>query len=196
MPKKIPMILLCSVAIVVAALFTVTQLMAMAQKKPQSFAKYQALSKSNEIIVAGLRKKYSRNDNGCVKTVEFYNDPAKCAEGDTKNEKCLEILKKKPAEAKFRLAIGMDEKDRPIKNPVIWDEKLVGAGSTKGESDVCGDWRFTVAGSPGWDCDYVAALDRIVCSCIGFYVGLPDYPQYDPPGYCCDLYSCVPTPFH
>lgn len=186
MPKKITIILLCSVAVVVAALFTVTQLMAMAQKKPQSLDKYQALTKSNEIEVAGLKKRYSRNDFGCVESVEFYNDPAKCAEGDKKNEKCLDILQKKPAEPKWIPAI------KPKQEPVIWGEKLVGAGSTRGDSDVCGDWRFTVAGSPGWDCDVLGG--HVVCSCIGFYVGDPDYPQHDPPGYCCDPNGCVPRP--
>ena len=190
--------LLCSVAIVVAALFgcthSVTETMekvSHAQANPQRFAKYKAITgdNENEIVVAGLKKRYLRRDkDGCVDKVEFYNDKAKCA------EECLDILNKEPPESTWRPAIETDKTDRQIKIPVIWGEKLVGAGRTKGDSDACVDWRFTVAGSPGWDCDYIGAHDRMVCSCIGFYVGNPDYPQYDPPGYCCDPNGCVPKP--
>ena len=191
MQKKISIILLCSVAIVVAGACTVTQLLA--DEKPRSYH-FRTIPTLKGIEVVDLvnktrlKKKYYRNDDDCVSNVEFYNDPAKCAEGDTKNEKCLDMMKDKPAQPHWRPAI------EPKTDPVIWGEKLVGVGSTKGEFDVCGDWRFTVAGSPGWDCDYVAARGRIVCSCIGFYVGDPLYPQYDPPGYCCDARGCVRTP--
>jgi hypothetical protein len=193
------MMLLCGAAIVVAVLCTVTEPTAMSQKKPLSVEDYRAISQSNEIVVAGLQKRYKRKDTGCVATVEFYNDPTKC-EG---NEKCIEYLKKKeekdktPVKAKWIFALPILGKDgRPLM-PEIWGETLRNAGSTMGESNVCGDWRFTVADSPGWDCDYVAGHepDRIVCSCIGFYIEpgfFPGYPELD--DHCCDPNGCVPRP--
>lgn len=206
MTKKYSIILLCSVAIVAAALFAVSQLMAMGQAKPRSSRDYQAVTTYNELevaapkLVAPLKKKYERNSDGCVTTVWFFNDLANCTDKDcVRYQEDKSRMQKQAQEEEKKgewiLAYGMDKEDRPIKDPVIWGkEKLVGAGTTRGESDVCGDWRFTVAGSPGWDCDYVAGLGRIVCSCIGFYVGKHNYPQYYPPGYCCDPTGCVPTP--
>jgi hypothetical protein len=192
MQKKISIILLCSVAIVVAGACTVNQLLADEKPRPQRFRTIPTL-KGIEIIDlvnrTTLKVRYERNQDGCVTGVEFYNDPANCAFGDKKNEKCLDMIKDKPAQARWRPAIA------PKKPPVIWGEKLVGVGSTRGEIDVCGDWRFTVAGSPGWDCTYSSSGDRQFCSCIGFYVGAPQYPQFEPPGYCCDLSGkCFPTP--
>ena len=172
MPKNIAIILLCSVTIVVAALFTVTQLMAGEEKDPQIIRKYQARATNNEIEVAGLKKRYVRNpDDGCVSNVEFYNDPAKC-DG---NKDC-------PKDQKPEWVAAIE----PQNWPKIWDEYLVGAGSTKGESvsDVCVEWRFTVAGSPGWDCDYLRG--HIYCSCIGYY--------YAPKDWCCDPSGCRPRP--
>ena len=181
MPKKRTIILLCAVTIVAAALLTVTQLLA--DEKPLASQNYRAITTYNELEVAGLKKRYFRNpDDGCVSRIEFYNDPAKC-DG---NNKCLDILKDKPSQPKWIAAIKVTEP------PGIWGEILVGAGSTKGESDVCGDWRFTLAGSPGWDCDHVGVERRKVCSCIGFYVGPPDYPGFD---HCCDPNRCTPRPF-
>ncbi len=181
MPKKTAIILLCSVAIVLAAVVTVTHLMACNKMgssgadgeriDPQLIRKYQARVKFNEIEVAGLKKRYTRNpEDGCVSKVEFYNDPANC-EG---NEDC-------PKDEKP----GWIEAIEPRSLPKIWDELLVGAGSTQGESgsDVCVEWRFTVAGSPGWDCDYFNGHYR--CSCIGFY--------YKPKDWCCQR-TCKPRP--
>jgi hypothetical protein len=171
MTKKITIICFCSVVIFVVALFTVTQLMADEIKPPQIIRKYQARDSSNEIIVAGIKKRYTRNDRGCVETVEFYNDPANCAG----YESC-------PNDQKPGWVPAIEFKNWPK----IWGEDLVGAGSTKGVvgSDECVEWRFTVAGSPGWDCDYIGG--RLVCSCIGYY--------YQPRDWCCDPRGCKARP--
>ena len=204
MPKKISITILCSVAIVVAALLTVTQLMA--GEKCQSFDKYRAISRSNEIEVAGVRIKYTRDDDGCVKFVEFYYDPEKYSKDSAgldslrplwdkcmKDEDCKPKLEGKtwPPEVEpgWLPAKKIDDKNWPK----IWGECLVGSGSTKGESgsDVCGEWTFTVAGSPGWYCTQSGG--ELYCTCIGYYYGPPDYP--DPPiNHCCVGGVCVYNP--
>jgi len=161
-----------------------------------------------------LIKKYTRDEYGCVELVEFYNDPANCF----KNEQCLRYVKlewdkylewelkkcqqdvdcKRKVEkmrlqghsmmSEVKLINAIDK----IKEPEIYGEILVSAGSTRGDSDVCGDFRFTVAGSPGWDCDSTAGGGRIVCSCIGTYIGPDVWPDYF--DYCCDPKGCVQAP--
>jgi hypothetical protein len=171
MTKKNTITVMCIVAVVLAALFTVTQLTAKANAQPRS--RYRASIKSNEMKVDLITKWYSRNGNGCVTRVEFLNDPRNCPPND---RRCP-----RDAQAEWVDAI---EFPNP---PTLGNERLVGAGLTTGESDPCGDYRFTLAGSPGWDCDYVAGRDRIVCSCIGYYVP----PPYD---LCCDPTGCRPRP--
>jgi hypothetical protein len=197
MTREIPIILLFSVAIVLAALFTVTQLMAGEKKitKRERIRGYQARTRTNQINVGVIKKKYYRNHRGCVEKVEFYNDLNNCAAGECANrlgrrpEICEEeVRQRRLAEEectpeRWVAAIPIDDQNWPK----IWGEDLVGAGSTKGESgyDVCDEWRFTVAGSPGWDCDYIGG--NIVCSCIGYYFP----PPWD---LCCQPTGCVPSP--
>ena len=204
MSKKITIFLSCSVAIVVAALFTVTQLLAGAEPPPSN--KYRAIAKSNEIEVAGVRIRYTRDDVGCVEAKEFYNDPEKCS----KDPACLESLKQvwgkcmedencRPklegiewppkVEPGWVRAKPIDKKNWPR----LWGEYLVRAGDTKGESGsgVCDEWTFTVAGSPGWHCTPMNG--DIYCVCIGDYYGPPKLP--DPPfNHCCDANGCVHHP--
>jgi hypothetical protein len=204
MPKKISITILCGVTIVVAVLLTVTQLMAL--EKPQSFDKYRPISGSNEIEVAGVRIRYTRDDNGCVKFVEFYNNPDRCS----KDPACLDSLRQlwdkcmKDEDCKSKLegktwppevepgwvpAKKIDDKSWPK----MWGEYLVRAGSTKGESgsDVCDEWTFTVAGSPGWHC--TVSDGDIYCKCIGDYYGPPEWS--DPPyNHCCAGGACVRHP--
>ena len=207
--KKISITILCSVAIVVAALLTVTQLIAQEKPPPfDKFDKYRAITKSNEIEVAGVRIRYTRDDDGCVTNSEFYNDPKKC----TNDSACLEYLRQlwdkcmQDEDCKPKLkgktwppAVEpgwLPAKKIDVKNwPKIWGEYLVRAGSTMGESgsDVCDEWSFTVAGSPGWRCT-VSNGEDLNCKCIGTYYGHPDNPEYDPPGYCCDGNGCEETP--
>ena len=204
MPKKLSITNLLSVAIAVALLFTVTQLSA--QEKPPPSDKYRAIAKSNEIQVAGVRIRYTRDDYGCVKYSEFYNDSEKCLNDSA----CLDSLRQlwdkcmKDEDCKPKLE---GEKWPPVvqtewvrakkidhKNwPKIWGEYLVRAGSTMGESgsDVCDEWTFTLAGSHGLHCTYIGG--DLYCKCIGTYYGPPAYP--DPPiNHCCDPNGCVPHP--
>ena len=212
MHKKITIILWCSIVVVIAAQCTTRKQLAV--EKPRPFVNYEVSydAEKDELTIKDnknqttLIKKYTRDDYGCVKLVEFYNDPANCL----KNEQCMSYLerewykcqqkvdcKKKLEELNLQWPPKMSEPvlrkaiDK-IREPEIWGEILVSAGSTRGDSDVCGDFRFTVAGSPGWDCDSTAGGDRIVCSCIGFYVGPEDWPDYF--DHCCDPKGCVQAP--
>ena len=204
MPKIICITILWSVAIVAAPFFTVTQLSA--QEKPPPLEKYRAVPKSNEIEVAGVRIRYNRDEYGCVKSAEFYNDSEKCSNDSAcmdslrqlwdkclKDEDCKPKLEGKPWPPKFGPG-WVAAKRIDVKNwPKIWGEYLVGAGSTMGESgsDVCDEWTFTVAGSPGWHCTSWGG--EIYCKCIGTYYGPPRYP--DPPiNHCCDGNGCVRHP--
>ena len=194
---------MCSVTIVVAVLLTVTQLMAEENRPP--FDKYRAITKSiNEIEVAGVRIRYSRDDDGCVKSVEFYNDPAEGLKHDiieqflkqkwyecAKDQDCKSRVEGKEFPPVVEPGWVPASRIDPENWPKIWGEYLVGAGSTKGESGskVCNEWRFTLAGSPGWDCTVIGGDGY--CACIGRRYGLPDWP-YVPP-YCCDgTHGCVP----
>lgn len=173
MTKNITISVMCIVAVVLAALFTVTQLTA---KDAESRGRYKPSIRSNKMKVDLISKRYFRNDNGCVTRVEFYNDPANCAGlvPDPGEPQCPTS-----AQAQWVQAIRID------KTPIIWNEELVGAGTTTGQSDPCGEWRFTLAGSPGWDCDYLPGPpSRIVCSCIGYQIG----------DWCCDPTGCTQKP--
>jgi hypothetical protein len=70
--------------------------------------------------------------------------------------------------------------------PAVGNEKLVGARNPLGHPVFSGDYSFTLAGSPGWDCDYIASQDRTYCSCIGYY--------YAPLDMCCDPTGCKTRP--
>lgn len=220
MPKTITIIRLCCVMIVATALFTVTQLMAggTAGEKlgsqlireltvpasthkiegekpdPKFIQEHQARTSYNETVVAGLKKRYFRDDRGCAYKVEFLNEMSKCREcADslkqawekcTADKACRTKLEGKtfPRQSESEWVEAIEPKTWPK----VWGEYLVGAGTTKGESGdgVCIEWRFTVAGSPGWDCDYIG--NRLVCSCIGYY--------YEPLDWCCQPTGCHPKP--
>jgi hypothetical protein len=204
MPKKISVANLLSVVIAVALLSTVSQLNA--QEKPPPFDKYRAIPKSNEIEVAGVRIRYTRDDYGCVKYSEFYNDSEKCLNDSAcldslrqlwdkclNDKDCKPKLEGQPWPPEFASGWVAAKKIDDQNWPKIWGEYLVGAGSTMGESGsgVCDEWTFTVAGSPGWRC--TEQDGHIYCNCIGTRFGPPQFP--DPPiNHCCDVNGCVRHP--
>jgi hypothetical protein len=137
---------------------------------------FQAIPAETTSIINGVKIKYTRDDRGCIKTCQFWNDPARCgAEAEcckemdgSVYEECVRAVKE--AKAGYTDCL-------PVPTPKIRGETVVSAGNTTDTAQVCNEFRIVTHGSPGISTD--CRDGNCTASCLG-YSFPPWCCQFDP----------------
>lgn len=127
---------------------------------------FQAIPGETTSIINGVEIKYTRDDRGCIKTCQFWNDPARCGA----NAECCKKMDRNVYEecvGAVKEAKAVYKNCVPVSTPpTIRGETVVSAGNTTDTAQVCNEFRIVTHGSPG--ISWVGSGGNWTKSCLGW----------------------------